>query len=112
MDSFDEKSTGSQVFTIMGDNMSIMAGFLVLMVMVANVMGKDFKASPLLPVANCLNLFTFQDWSTFFIDETDQIIYSSAVTSEMVLWAVIPSIVIGAIIVLLSYVFFKHDDLN
>lgn len=227
LDSFDEKATGSQVFTIMGDNLSIMAGFLVLMIMVANVMGKDFmdktlnyeilsghsrkevffgrlmvattagvllsflviisvpvvltaingwgntmelqgvlircalvfitlfriawelaflttitknpyvtylvafvlantqiiittaqihfedfKASPLLPVANCLNLFTFQDWSTFFLDETDQIVYSSAVTLEMVLWAIIPSIVIGAIMVLLSYVFFKHDDLN
>lgn len=72
----------------------------------------DFKASPLLPVANSMNLFTFQDWSTFFLDETDQIVYSSAVTNEMVLWAVIPSIVIGAIMVFLSYVYFKHDDLN
>lgn len=72
----------------------------------------DFKVSPLLPIANCLNLLTFQDWSTFFLDETDQIVYSSAVTSEMMFWALIPSIVIGAVVILLTYVFFRHDDLN
>lgn len=72
----------------------------------------DFKVSPVLPVANCLNLLTFQDWSTFFLDETDQIFYSSAVTSEMVLWALIPSIVIGGIVIVLTQVFFQHDDLN
>ena len=72
----------------------------------------DFETSPLLPVSNCLNLFTFQDWTTFFLDETDQIFYSSAVTSEMVLWTLIPSIVIGVVMLLLTYVFFRHDDLN
>lgn len=42
LDSFDEKATGSQVFTVMGDNMNIIFGFLVLMIIVANVMGKDY----------------------------------------------------------------------
>ncbi|MBQ4524045.1 MAG: hypothetical protein IJA10_14005 [Lachnospiraceae bacterium] len=72
----------------------------------------DSNVTPLLPVANCIQLLTFQDWSTFYLDETDQILYSSAVTSEMALWAIIPSIVIGGVVILLSYVFFKHDDLN
>lgn len=72
----------------------------------------DFETSPLLPVSNCLNLFTFQDWTTFFLDEKDQIFYSSAVTSEMMLWTLIPSIVIGIVMILLTYVFFQHDDLN
>ena len=227
LDSFEGKMTGSEVTTLMTENMNIMAGMLAMMIIVANVMGKDFmdktlnyevmsghtrkevffgrvivatcagvvcsflviiavpvvltaingwgntmelqgvlirclllfitlfriawelaflttltknpyitylvsyafamvqlfavtakmnytdmEISPLLPVANCFNLFTFQDWATFFLDETDQIVYSSAVTPEMVLWAVIPSIVIGTGILLFSYVFFKHDDLN
>lgn len=73
---------------------------------------EDFAVTPLLPVANCLNLLTFQDWTTFYLDETDQILYSSAVSSEMALWAIIPSVVIGGVMILLSYVFFKHDDLN
>lgn len=227
LDSFEEKMTGSQVTTLMSENMCIMAGMLVLLIIVANVMGKDFmdktinyeimsghtrkdvffgrlivattvgvicsflviiavpvtltivngwgntmelqgvlirfslvfitlfriawelafltilaknpyvtylvgyifsmvqlftitvkmnftdlEISPLLPVANCFNLCTFQDWETFFIDETDKIFYNSAITLETVLWAIIPSIVIGGIMILLSYVFFKHDDLN
>lgn len=72
----------------------------------------DSEITPLFPVVNCLKLLNFQDWVTFFLDETDQIYYQSAVTLEMALWAIIPSIVIGGIEILLTYVFFQHDDLN
>lgn len=72
----------------------------------------DAEVSPVLPVANSMNLFMFQDWSTFFLDETDQIVYNSAVTSEMAVWAIVPSIVIGLVMVIFTYVFFRQDDLN
>ena len=91
---------------------SVVFGELQLFLSMAQVEFTDFEIPPLLPVANCINLLTFQDWSTFYIDETDQIIYNSAVPLETALWALIPSIVIGAVMILLSYVFFKHDDLN
>lgn len=91
---------------------SVVLGELQIFVSLAQAEFTEFEVTPLLPVANCLNLLTFQDWATFYLDETDQIIYSSAVTTELALWALIPSIAIGAVMIILSYVFFKHDDLN
>lgn len=87
-------------------------GMVQILVVIIQTELTDSDVTPLLPVANCGQLLTFQDWTTFYLDETDQILYSSAVTSEMALWAIIPSVVIGAVVILLAYVFFKHDDLN
>lgn len=96
--------------------LSIFLGYLFgmgqMIVLMIHTFMTDTEITPLFPVVNCLKLLTFQDWVTFFLDETDQIFYNSAVTSEMALWAIIPSIVIGGVMILLSYVFFKHDDLN
>ena len=96
--------------------LSIFLGYLFgvgqMIVLMIHTFMTDTEITPLFPVVNCLKLLTFQDWVTFFLDETDQIFYNSAVTSEMALWAIIPSVVIGGVMILLSYVFFKHDDLN
>ena len=88
--------------------LSYLFGMTQMFVIIIQTQLTDTDVTPLLSVANYIQLLTFKDWSTFFLDETDQIIYNSAVTLEMALWAIIPSIVISGVIILLSYVFFKH----
>lgn len=68
--------------------------------------------SPLLSINHCMNLLTFDDWYTFFLDETEQIFYESAVDPQLIMTTIGTALVTIILLTVLGYVFFKHDDLN
>ena len=59
-----------------------------------------------------MNLLTFDDWYTFFLDETEQIFYESAVDPQLIMTTIGTALVTIILLTVLGYVFFKHDDLN
>lgn len=70
------------------------------------------KNSVLFSVWHCLDLLNFQDWTTFLPDESGQILFQSAVEPPTVFLSIGTSLTAGVIIMILSYVFFRHSDLN
>ena len=69
--------------------------------------------SPMLSVNHCCtNLLNFEEWTTFFLNEKDQIVYNSAVSSELVIMTIATAVIGTIILVLLSYTYFKNDDLS
>lgn len=66
----------------------------------------------LMGVGNCLKLLSFDEWSTVFLNEQEQIFYSSALEPEMIIGTIGISLVLGILCLILGYVYFKHDDLN
>lgn len=63
------------------------------------------ESSVLLSVGHCLDLLNF-------LDEYGQILYQSEVESSMVFLSIGTSLLAGVIIIMISYVFFQHNDLN
>lgn len=69
--------------------------------------------TPLLSVGFCFNkLFVFDDWYTFFLNEQEQIFYESAVEPQLIIATIGTAVITLVALAVLSYVFFKHDDLN
>ncbi|MBO5237986.1 MAG: ABC transporter permease subunit [Lachnospiraceae bacterium] len=86
--------------------------------MMIRTLGQEFPdlasvgESPLLSINHCMNLLTFDDWYTFFLDETEQIIYNSAVEPQLIVTTIGTCLVTIVLLTIFGYVFFKHDDLN
>lgn len=66
----------------------------------------------LMGIGNCLRLLEFEEWSTIFLNEQEQIFYNSALEPEMIVGTIGTSLLLGSLCLLLGYVYFKHDDLN
>lgn len=70
------------------------------------------KNSVSLSVWHCLDLLDFQDWTTFFLDESEQILYQSGVEPVVIGQTIGVSLLVGAVLLVISFVFFRSDDLN
>ncbi|MGN0153345.1 MAG: hypothetical protein ACI4A3_02765 [Lachnospiraceae bacterium] len=76
------------------------------------IMLLDSENRYLVGVGNCLELINFEEWSTIFLNEQEQIFYNSALNPEMIIGTIVISLVFGILSLILGYVYFKHDDLN
>jgi len=72
----------------------------------------DSENKYLMGIGNCLELLNFENWSTVFLNEQEQIFFHSALEPEMVIGTIVISMVFGVLSLILGYVYFKHDDLN
>lgn len=70
------------------------------------------KNSVSLSVWHCLDLLDFQDWTTFFLDESEQILYQSGVEPVVIGQTIGVSLLVGVVLLVISFVFFHSDDLN
>lgn len=70
------------------------------------------KNSVLLSIWHCLDLLDFRDSTTPLLDESGQILYQSALELPGILQSIGTSLIFGGIIMIISYVFFWHNDLN
>lgn len=72
----------------------------------------DVDTLPLMSICYGNDLVTFNDWSTFFLNETDQMFYTAETPLEMILTTVLLTVIVGGILTFISYFYFKKDDLN
>lgn len=66
----------------------------------------------LMGMGSCMKLLSFEEWSTTFLNEQEQIFYNSALNPEMIIETIAASLIFGILSLVLGYVYFKHDDLN
>lgn len=75
-------------------------------------MHHDVDTLPLMSICYGNDLVTFSDWSTFFLNEKDQMFYTSETSLEMILTTVLLTVIVGSILTFISYFYFKKDDLS
>lgn len=72
----------------------------------------DVDTLPLMSICYGNDLVTFSDWSTFFLNEKDQMFYTSETSLEMILTTLLLTVIVGSILTFISYFYFKKDDLS
>ena len=74
------------------------------------------KSSFVTSISNINMLFDFKGWSTYNLDPVDGIVqytsYNSAVSSGMILWTIVVSLLVTAFYMFVGYSIFRRDELN